>query len=51
MAEGGPDSLFGLFSCGKDRSFLSFTVGKVMAAQALLNSIHLSPVRERKIEW
>ena len=51
MAEGGPDSLLGPFSCGKDKSFLSYTAGKAMAAQTSPNSIHLSLVCEREIEW
>ena len=51
MVEGRPRSLPGPFSCGKDRSFLSYTAGKAMAAQASPNSIHLSPMREGKIEW
>jgi len=51
MAEGGTDSLLSSFSCGKNRSFLSYIIGKTMVAQALSSSVYLSPVCEREIEW
>lgn len=51
MAKGGPDSLLSPIPCGKDRSFLSYTNGKAMAAQVSPNPVHLLLVHERKIEW
>ena len=51
MAEGGPNSLFSLIPCGKDKILLSCIARKATAAQTPLDSIHLSPVCEREIEW
>ena len=44
MVESGSNSLLGSFSCGKEKSFLSYITGKTMAAQASPNSFHLSPI-------
>jgi len=51
MVEGGTNSLFSSFSCGKNRSFLSHIIRKTMVAQAPSSSIYLSPVCEGEIEW
>lgn len=50
MAEGRPNSLLSSISYGEDESFLSYTIGKAMVAQALPHSVHLPLVHERKIE-
>ena len=51
MFEGRTNSLLSPIPCGEDGSFLSYTIGKAMATQALPHSVHLSPVCEREIEW
>ena len=51
MAKGGTNSLFGSFSCGKNRSFLSHIIRKTMVAQALSSFVYLSPLCEGEIEW
>ena len=51
MAEGRPNSFLSSIPCGEDGSFLLYTTGKALAAQAMPHCIHLSPVHEREIEW
>ena len=51
MVEGRPNSLLSPIPCGKNRSFLSYTTGKAMVAQASPHSVHLSLVCKREIEW
>lgn len=51
MAEGRPNCHIGSIPHGEDKNFLPYITGKVVAAQASPYSIHLSPVREKDIEW
>ena len=50
MVEGGPNSLLSPIPCGKDGSFLLYTTGKAMSAQASPSFVHLSLVHEREIK-
>ena len=50
MAEGRTDSLLGLFSYGKNRSFQSHIIGRTVVAQAPFSSIYLSLVSEGEIK-
>ena len=51
VVKGGPHSFLSLVPRGKDGGLISCDFGKAMIAQTPISLIHLSPVREGKIEW
>ena len=51
VVESRPHSFFSSVSCGENKSILSRAIGKAMVTQTSIGPIHLSPMRERKIEW
>ena len=51
MVEGGANSLLGMLSCSKNRSFIPHIIGKTIVAQISNGPIYQSSMRERKIEW
>ena len=51
VVESRPHTFFSSVSCGENKSILSCAFGKAMVTQISIGPIHLSPVRERKIEW
>ena len=51
VVKGGPYSFLSSVPRGKDRGLISCAFGEAMVAQTLVSSIHISPVRERKVEW
>ena len=50
MVEGGANSLLGMLSCSKNRSFIPHIIRKTVIAQTLAGPVYLSLMRERKIE-